>query len=138
MTRKGMKAEAISRMETLGLPWEIIKKFGDEDTVFVSDEGKTLKEADEDLMNKIHELEKKWSGVVYYAITSILGEWKVTNLLWVSKYSEDWEFDWENLRSNIFGIKGAFAYVINPDVPEFSEFGTIYIGSNSEGLYTRL
>ena len=138
MTRKGMKAEAISRMETLGLPWEIIKKFGDEDMVFVSDEGKVLKEADEDLMNKIHELEKKWNGVVYYAITSILGEWKVTNLLWVSKYKEDWEFDWENLRSNIFGIKGVFVYVINPDVPEFSEFGTIYIGSNSEGLYARL
>lgn len=117
------KAEAVKRMNLLGIYPETIQQFDKEDFVSVSEPpiGAYFWVQGEEL-DRIREFEKNYNALVYTVVRGRYSEIGTLDAyLYVSDEKEEWERDIENIHNN-----EAFAYVYNHDYPEQSEFG--YIG----------
>lgn len=78
----------------------------------------------------IKEFEEKHQGSkVYFAMHTFTEFGELLNLLFVSQYEEDWEYEKEDLKQGI-----AFSYVYNLDDDICSEFGSIGIRGIIGGL----
>lgn len=77
----------------------------------------------------VPDFEKENNGLVYHVIKSHTTIGLMYSLLYVSEYEEEWEMDMEDL-----GTGHALAYVVNKDMPDCSEFGTIGIEPSIGGL----
>lgn len=123
ISREEKKIEAIERMKKLGVFPETIKQFEQEDLVSISEpvfgaffwiEGDELEEM------------KRWEQVhnalVYVIIRSYTSIGKMDSYLYVSDHKDEWQQDRAMLNRN-----ETFAYVINRDMPDCSEFGSIGI-----------
>lgn len=125
------KAEAIRRMETLGIHPMAIEQFKQENLVNLS-EGKTgaFFWADKNEKAHIAEFEKQLNCLVYTGIRSVSNIGHTEEYLYVSDDKEDWPFERKLLQE-----KQPIAYVYNNDMPDCSESGSIGIEiTEAEGL----
>ena len=117
------KAEAVARMEMLGIFPETIRQFEKDGLVSVSEPPfGAFFWVDEEDKKLIAEFEKSRSALVYMIVRSYFKDWgKVDAYLFVSDYKdEEWDLDRNDLKHG-----QALAYVYNHDEPVFSEIGTV-------------
>ena len=125
-------AEAARRMESLGFRNDIITEFKkDGEISCVMEKGSTYP-LDESDRRQIKKLEKQ-GYAVYAAIRNITDMGRMTSYIIVSSCGEDWIIERENLNRGI-----VMAYVLNHDIPFFSEFGTVNIKRHPAGMYDRI
>ena len=130
VSREEQKIEAIKRMKKLHIIGDAIEQFKDSDTVMISEPPfGALYWLNEEQKKMVAEFENGHSALVYMVIRTFTEFGMLDNLLFVSDYPEEWEMDNESLSDGY-----PFAYVVNHDVPEFSEFGSICVKESFGGL----
>lgn len=135
-TREQQKTRALELMQKMGIYKPYVKAF-EKDGIITTFEGYggfwTTKDngADEDLLNKIKEIENKHNCVVYAVTHEIVEFGELYDLLIVQKEEDEWEYSFYDNRDNRYT---AFAYVYNKSIPEFSEFGNIMVHSFGGGI----
>lgn len=127
------KEEALSRMELIKLPSELIEDFKENGRVYCSGDliYGSICQLNNATMAQIHKLEDEYGLLVYYSIIDNCYDYTMLSLLYVSAVESDWEDDRLMLENN-----QTIAYVHNLSVPEFSEFGTILM-DNRDGILIR-
>lgn len=130
ISREKKKAEAIKRMKMMGVIDDAIKQFEKDDMIMSSEPplGALYWVSDEE-KKMIKEIEDKYDLLVYMAVKSYTEVGKMDSLLCVTDYEEEWEMDREGIKDGY-----VFCYVVNHDIPEFSEFGSIVIEPRFGGL----
>lgn len=133
-TREEMIAEAVARMKELGIFSQTIEQFRRSGKVSIS-EGKlgSYFWADEETQKKIKEIEDENGGIVYTGIRHFLYDDECIAFLWVTKHKEDWQYDKDDMKSNI-----VFAYVWNKGCDMNSEFGSIKVALTVGGGLRRI
>lgn len=121
MNLEKMKKEAIERMKLLKMHENPIAEFEKEGKLNLSEQG-ILFWLNEKEQNMVDEFEKEHNALVYHVVKSHTNIGLMYSLLYVSCYEEEWLYDSENIKNEI-----SFAYVINVDSPDCSEFGSIGI-----------
>ena len=86
---------------------------------------------DEDLQNKIKEIEEKYNCTVYAITHDYTGFGELYSFLIVTDYKEEWEdLIYKNSANEFY----AFSYVWNKTDEDSSEFGTILVDSLGGGI----
>lgn len=131
VTRENKKAEAIKRMQVLGLFKPCIKAFEKYDEVQLTEPNGGLYEFsdNEDLNTKIKEFEEEYNALVYHVIHTYTQFGELYNFLYVSDYEEEWEYDREDVKAGY-----AVAYVWNKTDEWMSEIGGIAVRELFGGL----
>lgn len=131
--KETMKQEAASRLRKLGVNDGVIKDFeNDVLNVTVVEKGVflgTLSHLDDNEKEMVRKIEEEYGGLVYHCIRCESYFGRLFNMLYVSKYEDEWEYD--NMR---IGQSLVFAYVENLSDPICSEFGSIEVVKNNGGL----
>lgn len=121
ISREEKKAEALKRMKSWGIFDQTIKQFEKEDLVSISEppvgaffwaEGEELEE--------MKRFEAEHNALVYCFVRSYTSIGIMDAYLYVSDYKEEWEMDHEDQNE-----WRQLAYVINHQMPDCSEFGSI-------------
>ena len=86
---------------------------------------------DEDLQNKIKDLEEKYNCAVYAITHDYTGFGELYSFLIITEYKEEWD---ELLIEYSKGQYSAFAYVWNKSDNDLSEFGTILVDCLGGGI----
>lgn len=130
------KDEAIKRLEILKLHPNVLKEFKKEGTIYYSER---LNQIFDGLLywvsnvkeyeQVIKEFEEKHNALVYHAQLAKFEFGTCLSLLFVSQYAEEWEQDKQDLE-----IMHPYAYVVNLDIPEYSECGRIGIVRKNGGI----
>lgn len=123
ISREEKKIEALGRMKRLGIFSETIKQFEQEDLVSISEPpvGAFFWVEGEEL-NEMKQWEQEHNTLVYCIVRAYTSIGKMDAYLYVSDHKDEWADDREMLRNN-----ETIAYVINRDMPDCSEFGSIGI-----------
>lgn len=123
MTREEKKTEAIERMKQWGIFPETIKQFEKDDLISESlpPVGACFWLNGEQLQ-RVRAFEEKHNALVYFVIHSYTNIGELENYLYVSDYSEEWEMDRDDIKAG-----QQLVYVLNRDMPDCSEFGSIGI-----------
>ena len=121
ISKEQKKAEAVSRMKSLGIFPQTIRQFRDNGYVSISEPpfGAFYWAENEDL-KRIRDFEDQHDALVYVVIRSYTNLGKMDSYLYVSDYDDEWERDREDLKH-----KEPLCYVYNHDMPDCSEFGCI-------------
>lgn len=127
--RERQKQVAIERMKKLGIMEQPIKEFEEDGKVNLSENGGRLYWLNDEEQKMVDDFEEENNGLVYHVIKCHTTIGLMYALLYVSEYEEEWEMDMEDL-----GTGQALAYVVNKDMPDCSEFGTIGIEPSIGGL----
>ena len=132
MKHEERKIKAVELMKRLGIYKPYIKDFQENDTVcFYENFAGFWAWQNEELNKKIKEIESKYNCTVY-AVTHEFTEFgECYDLLIVSDYKEEWDYELEKISPNTYS---AFAYVWNKDDEWCSEFGSIGIQSFGGGI----
>lgn len=128
-TTEEMYDEAIIRLRKLNASEQIISEYTDGNMAYYCSE-----KIVDDIKDKIKNIQEKYGGLVYYC--EVTGG-VMANLLYVSKYKEEWEMDNEELDSKS-KVKTVFAYVYNLSAPDLSEFGSIGVKTDKNGIIRRV
>lgn len=130
ITREIKKEEAIRRMKSLDIINDAINQFKREDIVMVSEPPfGALYWLNDEEKEMVEEFEEEYDALVYMVVRSFTNFGKMDSLLYVSDYEEEWEMDNADINDGYI-----MSYVINHDMPDCSEFGSIAIRSVSGGL----
>lgn len=135
ISRDDKKAEAIRRMELLGVYPETIEQFDKYGYVSISEPpmGAFFWAQDDDL-KAINEFEHEYNALVYMVVRSYFKELgKMDAYFYVSDYIDEWKIDVDCFKNN-----EAFVYVFNHDYPMFSEFGSIGIKRTPAAGFVRV
>ena len=126
LTLEEQKSEAVKRLKMLFEDSTVPDAFEKAGTVYLCDhpDGRPIP-IPEEMMDDLRQLEKKHGLLVYLVIAD---SWSYS-YLYVSKYKEEWEMDESDL-----GERYPVVYVENLEDPECSEFGSIRIFPNGDGL----
>ena len=126
LTLEEQKSEAVKRLKVLFEDSTIPDAFEKAGTVYLCDhpDGRPIP-IPEEMMDDLRQLEKEHGLLVYLVIAD---SWSYS-YLYVSKYKEEWEMDESDL-----GEGYPVVYVENLENPECSEFGSIRIFPNGDGL----
>ena len=126
LTLEEQKSEAVKRLKMLFEDSTVPDAFEKAGTVYLCDhpDGRPIP-IPEEMMDDLRQLEKKHGLLVYLVIAD---SWSYS-YLYVSKYKEEWEMDESDL-----GEGYPVVYVENLEDPECSEFGSIRIFPNGDGL----
>ncbi len=127
--RQKQKEEAIKRMKALDVLEQPIKEFREEDKLNLSEGPGLLYWLNEEEQEMVKKFEEQNDAVVYHVIKSKSSIGLMYSLLYVSQHLEEWEMD-----SNDLGDNTALAYVVNMNMPDCSEFGTIGIKPMNGGV----
>lgn len=119
--RDSQVEEAVARMKLLGILKTPINEFKKDGVINRSENG-ILYWLDDEEKQMVADFEKDNDGVVYHAIKTLSNIGLMYSLLYVSKHTEEWEMDRADIQEGM-----AFVYVVNKDMPDCSEFGTIGI-----------
>lgn len=126
-------AEAISRMKELDIIDDAIQQFKTDGTLMRSENmggfGALYWLTDEE-KQMVAEFEEEYDALVYMVIQSQTSFGLHKALLYVSSDEEEWDMDMIDIKED----SQAFAYVVNCDAPDCSEFGAIGIKSAGGGL----
>ena len=121
VSREIKKEEAIKRMKTMNIYSDAIKQFKNADIVMVSEPPLGglfwLNDEEKEMVSKF---EQENTALVYLVVRSFTNLGIMDNIFYVSDYQDEWEMDNADLNENY-----ACVYVINHDMPDCSEFGTI-------------
>ena len=129
ISREIKKAEAIDRMNRLGIFPETIKQFKNEDLVSYSEPTGANYWLDEEQKEIVKKFEEEYNALVYFATRSYTDFGKLDSFLYISDYDEEWEMDNDDIAEGY-----ACAYVYNYDIPEYSEIGGIAVRERFGGL----
>ena len=123
------KQQAIKSMEVLDIYKPYIKAFKDKGviTLFENYGGFYIEESE--LLTKIKEFEQEYDAVVYAVTHEFTNFGELYDFLYVSKYEEEWEMQFEDLQ-----VGYASAYVWNKSDEWCSEFGSIAVRSFGGGI----
>ena len=126
LTLEEQKSEAVKRLKMLFEDSTVPDAFEKTGTVYLCDhpDGRPIP-IPEEMMDDLRQLEKEHGLLVYLVIAD---SWSYS-YLYVSKYKEEWEMDESDL-----GEGYPVVYVENLEDPECSEFGSIRIFPNGDGL----
>ena len=133
ITLENKKIKALEYMEKLDIYKPYIKGFkNNNDICYFDYYAGFWAWQDEELMNKVKEIEEKHNCLVY-AITHEYTEFgELYDFLLITDYEEEWdELLLNQVSKNQFY---AFAYCYNKNEETFSEFGTIAIKSFGGGI----
>lgn len=131
--KAAMMAEAVKRMDMLGLPAEVISKFqADGQPDFAMESGKRfpLTASEKEMIQK---LESNDEYLVYAVIRDEICFGRMTSYIMVSRNKCDWGLERNSLAEN----NTVLAYVYNSDVPSFSETGMLEVRRLPEGMLDR-
>ena len=115
------KIEAVKRMKALAIFPPTIRKYEKDNYLSQSEppvgacywvEGEQLE--------RVRQFEKKHNALVYHIIHEWTNIGELENYLYVSDYEEGWPMDNEDIKEG-----RVLAYVVNKDMPDCSEFGSI-------------
>lgn len=116
-----MKKEAIRRMKMLGLNDKIIEKF-EKDNIITCSYQQT------DFEPYVKEFQDSHpSDLVYHVIESSTGFGRILNILFVSKYREDWDFELRMVNIKGTNLKAYYPMVYARNITDdmLSDLGTI-------------
>lgn len=123
------KEEALKRMEMLGLMENPIREFKEEGIVNLSEGPGLLYWLNDEEQEMVRQFEKERESLVYHVIKTHTTIGLMYSLLNVCKYEVDWEYERERIEDSC-----PLAYVINVDIPDFSEYGGIEVKKINGGL----
>ena len=130
VSREIKKEEAIKRMRAMNIYSDAIKQFKNADIVMVSEPPLGglfwLNDEEKEMVSKF---EQENNALVYLVVRSFTNLGIMDNIFYVSDYQDEWEMDNADLNENY-----ACVYVINHDMPDCSEFGTIAWKSVGRGI----
>ena len=130
ITREAKKQEAIKRLKALNIINDAVKQFEKDDIVMVSEPPfgglYWLNDEEKEMVRKF---EENNNALVYMVVRSFTNFGKMDALLFISDYDEEWEMDNEDIKDDI-----VMSYVINHDMPDCSEFGSITVRPMFGGL----
>lgn len=136
VSREMKKVEAIKRMKKMGLFDEAIKQFEEDDLVNISEPQEmfgykigTLYWLDDEQKRIVKMFEEEYNALVYLVVRSYTNFGLMDNIFYVSDYKDEWFMDNADLDENYASV-----YVINHDMPDCSEFGTISWKEASGGI----
>lgn len=131
VSREIKKAEALKRMKALKLFDPCIKAFKSRNEVQLSEMTGGLYEFSDnaELTAKVKEFEEEHNALVYHVIHTYTAFGELYNFLFISDYTEEWEYDNDYLKDNY-----VFSYVWNKTDDWCSEFGTIIVDQHIGGL----
>ena len=120
-SREIKKEVAIKRMRAMHIIPDAIKQFKNDDVVMVSEPplGGLYWLNDEE-KKMVHEFEQENNALVYLVVRSFTNLGIMDNIFYVSDYQDEWFMDNTDIDEHY-----ACVYVINYDMPNCSEFGTI-------------
>lgn len=124
MNRIKQRKEAIRRMKALGISKKAIEALEQRDQIAVSVAGNITFLMKDTIRDMIKIFEEKYNTYVYHCIYCETDFGILYNLLYVSKYEDEWEYEFEDLKNGV-----PTAYVINETVPYYSESGSIGVKS---------
>lgn len=127
------KSEALSRMITLRLHPEVMRKFQDEVLTCseLTESALFHRELTTQEMDYIAKFQEEHNCLVYYTIKSYTNIGTMFALLYISENEEEWAADMEDIQAGT-----PMAYVVNYDAEWCSEFGSIGV-ANTGGKLVR-
>ena len=125
------KEEAIKRMNKLNISSEVIDTYKSLDTIFCSCRG-CLSPVSKEELQIVKKFESNFGNYVYHIIHSFSNIGETYELLYVSCYKEDWEWENANIDSGYLLV-----YAENLTIPSFSESGSIIV-KNINGSLLRI
>ena len=129
--RERMTKEAINRLETLGVMDTVISDFKN-GILNASEHGLVpgaLFHLTDEEKQMVKDIEEEYGGMVYHCIRCLTSFGELFNMLWVSKYEDEWERENKNMEEYM-----VFSYVVNLSDPLCSEFGSIMVAPKNGGL----
>lgn len=127
ISREIKKEEAIKRMKKMGVFNETIEQFKNDNLVSISEPtpmfGITIGALywlNDDQKRVVKNFEEEYGALVYLVVRSYTNIGIMDSLFYVSDHKDEWFMDNADLDE-----KFACVYVVNYDMPECSEFGTI-------------
>ena len=127
ISREIKKEEAIKRMKKIGIFNEAIEQFENDDLISISEPTQmfgitigALYWLNDDQKRIVKSFEEEYNALVYLVVRSYTNIGIMDSLFYVSDHKDEWFMDNADLDE-----KYACVYVINYDMPECSEFGTI-------------
>ena len=131
ITRDEKKIKAIELMKKLDIYRPYIKGLQKEDNVcFFENYGGYWAWQEPDLMKKVKEFEEEHNCLVYAITHEYTSIGEMYSFLIVTDYEEEWDTLLEKYGNQFY----AFAYVLNKDDDDCSEFGTVALSSFGGGI----
>ena len=130
-TREEKKIKAVELMKKLDIYRPYIKGLQKEDNVcFFENYGGYWAWQEPDLMKKVKELEEEHNCLVYAITHEYTSIGEMYSILIITDYEEEWDTLLEKYGNQYY----AFAYVLNKDDDDCSEFGTVALSSFGGGI----
>lgn len=123
ISREHKKCEALTRMKMWGIYLPTCMQFEKED--LVSESAPPLGACfwlDAEQLARVRAFEEKYDALVYHVIHCFTTFGELENYVYVSDHPEEWEDDRNDIKSG-----QQLVYVVNKDMPDCSEFGSIGI-----------
>lgn len=131
ITREEKKIKAVELLKKLDIYRPYIKGLQKEDNVcFFENYGGYWAWQEPDLMKKVKELEEEHNCLVYAITHEYTSIGEMYSFLIVTDYEEEWDTLLEKYGNQYY----AFAYVLNKDDDDCSEFGTVALSSFGGGI----
>lgn len=121
--------EGVKRMRALKMLKQPINEFKKEGVLNLSENGGYLYWLEPEERDMVAKFEAEHDATVYHVIKSFTAFGVMYSLLYVSAYEEEWDQDMVDIKSGM-----ALAYVVNVDMPDCSEFGSIGIQPSIGGV----
>lgn len=121
--------EGVKRMRALKMLKQPINEFKKEGVLNLSENGGYLYWLEPNERDMVAKFEAEHDATVYHVIKSFTTFGVMYSLLYVSAYEEEWDQDMVDIKSGM-----ALAYVVNVDMPDCSEFGSIGIQPSIGGV----
>lgn len=125
--REKQKAEAIVRLQLMGVREDVRKQYEDDDTIMLCDAG-SYHAIDETMTEEIRQFEQEHDATVFLVVRMFTMYGNLDALLFVGKYEEEWELEHADIKDGY-----ALSFCINRDHPECSEMGSIYFRTTEDG-----
>ena len=131
ITREEKKIKAVELLKKLDIYKPYIKGLQKEDNVcFFENYGGYWAWQEPDLMKKVKEFEEEHNCLVYAITHEYTSIGEMYSFLIVTDYEEEWDTLLEKYGNQFY----AFAYVLNKDDDDCSEFGTVALSSFGGGI----
>ena len=140
ITREAMKKEAERRIKMLNLHPNAVQEFIEEGRLNRSDRTRIVSPFGKHLIGALFwlndaekqmvaQIEKEWDIYVYHMTHESFEFGECYDMLYVSRYSDEWEADRMDLKDGF-----PVVYVCNATAPDLSEFGHIGIKAVGGGI----
>lgn len=132
-TTEEKRREAICRMKAFEIDDDVIELFAGSLLPYMCDCTSypyRFREMTNQELNEVLKFDREHDSLVYLVIRTPTDFGMLDSYLYVSNYDEEWEIDRGDIDMN-----QPLAYVVNHDIPEFSEFGAIVVEREGGGLF---